>query len=894
MPRQPRRCSARSASLLLAAAALLLLLLVGPASASAALSFGKPIEFGTEKYPQDEAIGDLDGDGHPDLVVANWGAGTVSVLRGAGDGTFESPSPFPYGVGGRPDGVAIADFNGDGIPDVAASSEASGLAVLLGTGGGDFEPAVNYRTGGAARGLAVADLNGDGQPDIAVVGGGEGVSILLNNGDGTFASDGSMYVGANSYAIAIEDFNGDGVPDLAVVNLSEDGVAVALGNGDGTFGPPVTYAVGNFPIGIAVGDFNDDGSPDLAVTNTGSESVSILFGTGSGSFGPQVTLPVANTPTGIAAGDLNGDGNVDLAVTNQGERTLSLFLGDGTGSFSSQTTPKTTGSPNQVEIADLNGDGKADLTVLYESTDEGSVLLSAPAPTFTAVGSGPSVVEQPISDAATLSGSAPTGTITFNLYGPGDATCSFAPIFSAGSEPVTGNGEYTSFAYTPYEAGTYHWVAEYSGDGLNSPVTGSCGDSNESVVVRATTAISTEASGPVSLENPISDTAVLTGGSAFPEGSITFKAYGPDDATCSSAPAYVSPPESVYGARPYTSPNFTPTVRGTYRWVAEYSGDPLNKGATSVCDEEGSAVAVGKILPALSTEASPPIALGETIVDAARLTGGSSPTGTITFRVYGPDDTSCSAPTVLGPPSSVSGDGRYESPPFKPTAPGAYRFVAEYSGDAENAAAATGCGDEGGSVTVTKAPTATSLAVGPNPVRSGADVRLTARIAGVHPRGTVTFIDGEATLGSAVVDADGTAILTTASLPVGPHALSADFLGDDDNLPSASLAVGMAVEAPAAAPARPASIKPGVTISYVAKSPPASHPKRGYRYSFRFDDGVVGSLYYCQMDSARFKRCKSPAVYPHLKAGRHTFAVKAMTPSGVQTETKTLRFRSGK
>jgi hypothetical protein len=147
----------------------------------------------------------------------------------------------------------------------------------LGRGDGTFQAAVSYAAGSAPYSVAVGDFNGDGIPDLAVANvGSDNVSVLLGHGDGTFGPAVNYGVGISPRSVAVGDFNGDGVPDLAVVYRG--GVRVLLGNGDGTFQTtPTSYVAGSVPASVAVGDFNGDGLPDFAVANSSSNDVSILL-----------------------------------------------------------------------------------------------------------------------------------------------------------------------------------------------------------------------------------------------------------------------------------------------------------------------------------------------------------------------------------------------------------------------------------------------------------------------------------------------------------------------------------------------------------------------------------------------------------------------------------------
>jgi hypothetical protein len=171
--------------------------------------------------------------------------------------------------------VTVADLNGDGKLDLAVPSSGGTVSILLGNGDGTFQPAVNYPAGYAPASVAVGDFNGDGKLDLAVANFGipccsgprGSVAILLGNGDGTFQPPSHYAAGSNPLSIATADFNNDGKLDLAV-STDYSGVQVLLGNGDGTFQPAVRYNVPAYAASLAIADFNNDGKPDLAVADT--------------------------------------------------------------------------------------------------------------------------------------------------------------------------------------------------------------------------------------------------------------------------------------------------------------------------------------------------------------------------------------------------------------------------------------------------------------------------------------------------------------------------------------------------------------------------------------------------------------------------------------------------
>jgi hypothetical protein len=196
-------------------------------------------------------VGDFNGDGLLDLAVANEGTwpnfrdGSVSVLLGNGDGTFQTARNFPAGI--APWSVAVGDFNGDGNQDLAVANFGSNnVSILLGNGDGSFQQ-VNYAAGSSPRSVAVGDFDGDGLPDLAVASASGTVRVLLGNGDGSFQTTHVSYVaGGFPSSAAVADFDGDGFPDLAVANSNSNDVSVLLNDGIWR-GPSPPPGGGRFP-----------------------------------------------------------------------------------------------------------------------------------------------------------------------------------------------------------------------------------------------------------------------------------------------------------------------------------------------------------------------------------------------------------------------------------------------------------------------------------------------------------------------------------------------------------------------------------------------------------------------------------------------------------------------
>lgn len=353
-------------------------------------TFGTQRHLATGADPWAVVSGDLDRDGIPDLVTANYSANTVSVLLGNGDATFAPKTDFATGV--NPVSLALSDFNADGRLDLAiANRGATTVSVLLGQGDGSFAARRDFTVGTSPMSVATGDLNQDGWPDLVVVNRGAGtVSVLPGNGDGTFRTRTDFGTGTDPFAVAVGDLNGDGKLDVVVANSSSNTVSILLGNGDGSLQRKTDFATGGQPYSVAIADLNGDGRLDLAVADRGTNSVSVLLGNGDGSFAPRSGYLAGLFPQSVVIRDLDGDGHLDLAVANEQSNSVAVFLGRGDGTFPSKTSYGAGTYARSLVAVDVNEDQGVDLVVACFSMNTVTVLLNAaPPPMANPVAIGP-------------------------------------------------------------------------------------------------------------------------------------------------------------------------------------------------------------------------------------------------------------------------------------------------------------------------------------------------------------------------------------------------------------------------------------------------------------------------------------------------------------------------
>ncbi len=449
--------------------------------------FASQQTFATGASPVGVTAADINGDGLPDLVVANYNStGSISVLLnttapGAAQPSFAAQQTFACKT--YCSAVAAADFNGDGKPDilVAEDDNSAAAAVLVNqTAPGSttvaFAAPSTFAAGGASQQATVADLNGDGKLDLIVDNlSANTFSVLLNNTSQSgltpvnIAQSSTFALSGSAGVVATGDFNGDGKPDLVVPHFNQSTVGVLLdttapGATAPSFAAEQTFAVGAGANSLAVTDINGDGRADLIVGSYTASNLTVLLNTTAPgaavpSFAASQTFALALKPGFVASADINGDGRPDLIVASFGVNSVSVLLnttaaGDAIPGFTAQQTFACASKPYSVAVADINGDGLKDLVVTNSQSSSVSVLLNTTAPgamipsfapqTTFGVGSDPFGVATAdfngdgLPDIAVANRVSNTVSLLLNATAPGAAIPGFAGqvTFATGSQPT--------------------------------------------------------------------------------------------------------------------------------------------------------------------------------------------------------------------------------------------------------------------------------------------------------------------------------------------------------------------------------------------------------------------------------------------------------------------------
>lgn len=804
--------------------------------------------------PQAVAVADFNGDGIPDLAVVNTSSNSVSILLGNGDGTFTAKACPNCTTGSSPAGIAVGNFGNGQMDLVVTNSSANTVSVFLGNGDGTFQTPVSLATGPAPQGVAVGDFNNDGNLDFVVTNSGtsgvgsDTVGVFLGNGSGGFAAQATYSVGNGPTSVVVADFNNDGYPDLAVANKSTGAViSVLLNKGSaapGTFNSQNQYTVGGTPASITAGDFNGDGHIDLAVANQPISpslqgTVSVLLNTGTnGAFGTAATYDigsspgVSSSPTSIATGVTTSSGSLDLVVTSGNDNAVSVLLNkaDGSGTFNNEVRYGTGATPYSAAVATLIPGGKADVVVANSSAGSVSVLM----------GNGDGTLQ---SSADFDSGPQPNSVVVGDFNGDGVPDLAFADGDCASCTPnaisvVLGKGDGTFGAQNTFATGT--------------------GDTNTYALVAAQFRTSTSPLDIAAVNNKTNNVSILLGNGdgTFVEPAATYAvgsqpaaiAYGdfnqdgyPDLAIAN----YGSNTISVLLNKGDGSGTFLPAVNynvghGPYALArANFNADKypdlvvVNETDKTVtillnnADGTGtfstttttyatglsgspSSVAVGyfdnsgNLSVAVGDSASTNVSILLGNGDGTFKAYSTVPTGLDAFSLVAADftgsgiyDLAIAGQSKTGNTQNLvslllgNGTGGFSTPTLFPIGSQASTesqsiAFGDFNNDgALDLAVANGLSSDV-SILLNTVGTNMSLASSAGNPSYGAPVTFTANIAPSVPgsgnlTGTVTFENGSTPIGSPVTVANGSAALTTSTLPVGSYMISAVYSG---NFPS--------------------------------------------------------------------------------------------------------------
>ena len=776
------------------------------AAASTSLSFLPAVTYDSGGYTaQSVRIADLKADGKLDIVVANWwdtnNIGVVGILLGNGDGTFQPA--MNYKTGGAPNySLVVADVNGDGKLDLIVSScavsastcgSADGVvSVLLGNGDGTFQHALTYGSGAPVGAhVAVADVDGDGKPDLIATSyqgqtNGDGtVAVLFGNGDGTFQLPVLYDSGApGANAVTVADVNGDGVLDLLVANGCFSNCAgglqtltilsVLLGNGDGTFQPALTYATGAKTSGwISVADLTGDGRLDavLSSLNIGSASgtVSILLGVGNGTFEPAVTYDSGGyAAPELALADLNANGRLDIVVDNCGPvggcgtGLIGVLGGRGDGTFD-PVVAFSSGAYNatSIAVADLNGDGRLDLVAANQCAMDGcttgsvSVLLNntSASPcvgrcaTSTTISSNlnPSIRGQAITFSATVTsagGTPPNGeTVTF--YN-GSGILGTAPL----------NGGIASLTKSSLPPGIHTISAAYLGDAnFTSSTSPALEQAVDTSSQSPTTTALASSLNPSTYGQKITWTAtVTTSGKTIPTGKVTFNWDGQSVGTATlNAGGVATLTRSNLNADPYPL-------------TAVYLGDANNGPSASpilnqIVQQTTSAATISSSLN--------PSNQGQSVTFTAKITSPTTtPTGPVTFTA---------GKTVLGTVELSNSKATFTTSTL---ATGSTTITVTFDGDSNihgSSASLTQVVQQ----SISSGTSSTALTYTEDPSTQAETFTAMVTSSSGTPSGTVTFTVGSITLGTVALTS-GKAVLNTTTLAVGSNTVTATYSGNSE------------------------------------------------------------------------------------------------------------------